>query len=316
MDICSIVEFREALLNPDHYFCSLKDIEADITTLSRTRHFAECRAVIGGRNAIIYAPISPQAIGLVHTAIATLNDAESRFVTPFSLLSCELRHASQEGYCSIIVEYPPHGTPLREVLYTSSRSTLMSELDNMANSLKINNISHNHLDLDNIIVDNCSRWHLIRQYYSTTTPSGDDNAIDMLRSTIEKEALMDFDPEAVHEALSRYRTKPRIVEHRQRIVKDGLIGFADEDGNMVIECQYVEATDFEEHRSVVTLPNLEMGLIDQDGNEIIAPKYHTIKYDVESGTSWVEFNSMVAQFDYEGKQISQWQSLFDVNVEI
>lgn len=316
MDICSIVEFREALLNPEDYFLTLKHVVADLSTLSRTRHFAECRATINGRNAIIYAPISPQAMALAHTAIAALHNVDSRVITRLTLHSCELRHRLNATCSSVVVEWPPHGLPLRELLYTTSRDTLMSELGNMAHALISNNISHNHINLDNIIVDNLGRWHLIRQYYSSQKPSGDDKAIEMLRSTIAKEALTNIDTQAVCEALSSYNTQSRLVEHRRKIVDNDLVGFVDENDNIVIECQYLSATNFAEHRSVVTLPNLNMGLIDIDGNEIIPAIYNAVRYDIESGTSWVEFNSMVAQFDYEGKQISQWQSLFDVNVEI
>lgn len=317
MDICSIVEFREALLNPDHHFSTLKNIVADISTICRSRHFAECSATINGHNAMIYAPISPQAITLAHNTIATLHNIDSRMFSKITLHSCEMRRMNHNTPCSIIVEWPPYAMPLSEVIYTMSQRQLLNELDELHASLKHNNVSHNNLTGNNILVDNIGRWHLVRQYYSSTGATGDDTAIAHLRTLIKRDALADIESTRLCVAMADYHTsQPRLVEHRRKIVIDSLTGFTDENDRIVIECRYGDATFFAEHRSVVTMPDGRMGVIDIDGNEIIPALFDTVSYDVNSGRVWVTLNGQAAEFDYHGKQLGEWQPIDELDTEL
>ncbi len=315
MDICTIVEFREALTHPQQYFKTLKNIKADIESIRRSRNFVECSAYIDDRKALIYAPITPKATTLVHGAIAALNDVESPLKTEMELYSCEMQRMNGER-CSIIVEWPLHGTPLSKSVYTLSCQRLIAELDKLRHTLQTNNISINNLKAENIIVDNLGRWHIVRQYYATSSPAGDDAAINEIRLFIEKNALADIDTCMAAEPFSGYDTRPRLVEHRRKIEQNGLIGFVDENDKLVIECQYIDATNFIEHRSVVTLMDHRVGVIDIDGNAIIEAKYDAIKYDVESGESWAFHGDKAAKFDYLGKQLTAWRTIDDLDVEI
>ena len=179
-----------------------------------------------------------------------------------------------------------------------------------------NNISLNNLKAENIIVDNLGRWHLTHQYYTTSSPSHDANAIESLRQLIERNALSNIDSQCLGEALSEYTTTEPMHEHRRKIEENGLVGFADESGSKVIECKYLSATRFVEHRSVVTLPNHRMGVVDIDGNEIIATEYDAIKYDVDSGESWALLGDKAALFDYLGKQLTEWRDIDELDVEV
>lgn len=315
MDICSIVEFRQALTKPQDHFLTLANIEADLATLCRSRHFAECRACIDGRNAMIYAPISPTAISLAHNAISALRNINSAFATKITLHACELRR-NNGTTCSILVEWPPYGTPLTEALFMTSCKRLLSELDDLSKSLRNNNISHNNIKPENLIVDNRGHWHLIRQYYSTPTLSGDDSGIEGLRQLISNNGLADIDNNTLCESMAKYTTRNRLIEHRRKIEQNGLVGFADEDDNIVVDCQYLSATNFIEHRSVVTLMDHRVGVIDIDGNAIIEAKYDAIKYDVESGESWAFLGDKAAKFDYLGKQLGEWQDIDELDIEI
>lgn len=315
MDICSIVEFRNALCEPEAYFSTLRNIEADTATICRSRHFAECRATIDGRNAIIYAPISPEATTLMHEAIPLLRNTASRLCSELTLLACELRCARGES-CSVFVEWVAYGRPLSEAIYTSSQSTLLAELEELSIMLHRNDISLNNLKAENIVVDNLGRWHLTHQYYTTSSTSHDANAIECLRQLIEQNALSDIDTNCLSEAMSEYSISEPMHEHRRKIEENGLVGFADESGNKVIECKYLSATRFVEHRSVVTLPNHRMGVVDIDGNEIIATEYDAIKYDVDSGESWALLGDKAALFDYLGKQLTEWRDIDELDIEI
>ena len=91
MKTCSMVEFREALINPTNHFSTFKEVTADMKTFCRSRHFAECHARVDGRSAIIYAPISPIALNMAHTAISALRNVYTRFTTEITLHSSELK---------------------------------------------------------------------------------------------------------------------------------------------------------------------------------------------------------------------------------
>ena len=315
MDICSIVEFRNALCEPSAYFCTLQNIEADTSTICRSRHFAECRATIDGRNAIIYAPISPQATTLMHGAIPLLRNTASRLCSELTFHACELRRANGTT-CSVFVEWVAWGRPLSEAIYTLSQSRLLAELETLSTMLSRNNISLNNLKAENIIVDNLGKWHLTHQYYTTTSTAHADNAIESLHELIERNALSDLDNHCLSEAMSKYTVSEPMHEHRRTIEENGLIGFTDESGKKVIECQYISATHFVEHRSVVTLPNNRVGVIDIEGNEIIATRYDAINYDVESGESWVFLGDKATKFDYMGKQLTEWLDIDELDVEV
>ena len=315
MDICSIVEFRNALCEPEAYFSTLRNIEADTATICRSRYFAECQATIDGHNAIIYAPISPEATTLMHEAIPLLRNTASRLCSELTLFACELRCARGEA-CSVFVEWVAYGRPLSEAIYTSSQSTLLAELEELSIMLHRNDISLNNLKAENIIVDNSGKWHLTHQYYTSANTSNDRKAIEDLRELIEQNALSDIDTNCLSEAMSEYSVSEPMHEHRRKIEENGLVGFADESGNKVIDCKYLSATRFIEHRSVVTLPNHRMGVVDIDGNEIIATEYDAIKYDVESGESWAFLGDKAALFDYLGKQLTEWRDIDELDIEI
>lgn len=316
MELCTIIEFRTALAQPSHYFRSLRNINADLTTLCRSRHFAECRAVVNGQNAIIYAPISPVAIEYVSRAQRILSGIQSRCVTPMQVYSDELRCGiTCERYCSIIIEFPVMGTPLAEALYTMSHDRLVAGLEQFYARLAECNISHNHIDECNIIVDNRGEWHAIRQYYTSEGTMGDDASRKRLGELIDRYALADGERlMQLHEEYASYGAA-NIVEQRQRIEQCGLIGFADAYGEMVVECKYAAASDFAECRAVVTDTEHRMGLIDNFGAEVIPTLYDELIYDATSGYSWASKDALWAKFNYLGERISDWRDRLEIDID-
>ena len=122
MDACTIVEFRRALQQPESLFCTLHNVVVEIATLSRTKHFAECRATLDGKSAMIYAPITPQAMDYaLRASLALAHTTGSRCITPMEIYGAEMRCGiNLDKRCSLIVEYPLHGIPLRKAAYTTS----------------------------------------------------------------------------------------------------------------------------------------------------------------------------------------------------
>ena len=306
MAICTIVEFREAMLHPE---TALRDIvieDIEIETISRTRHFVECYATMENRRVIIYAPISPQAMTLARGAAEALSSVSSRTISPYAIYEDALQ-LNNGRRCSIIIERPLRGTPLGEMLFTLQHNTLAKGLADFRNALINNNISHNNLHIDNILVDNTSAWHCIRQYYATTPSGGDSEALKSIEALIERHALADGGYEdAVHDIVASYQTSIALTSYRRRVEEGGLVGFENERGERVIECKYGWASDFAEGRAMVATPDGRMGLIDSDGHEIIEPRFEELEYDCTTGRSWVCHEGLWAEFDYEGQQLTDW----------
>lgn len=306
MDICTIVEFREALLRPELSFATLKRVSAHTEAITRTQHFAECRATIAGRSAMIYAPISPKAAEIARRAIETLRGIESRALTPIEILESEMAcGVNGERRCMIVVEYPLRGTTLAKAQYTLTDTTLNRGIERFESELKSNNISHNNLSLDNILVDNTSVWHCIRQYYFTQGSGGDMKALESIRESITQCGIS---TSTLNEPMSTYAIDP-LCENRVQIKEGDLVGFADQAGNKVIECKYLWASDFAEQRALVATPQRRMGLIDNFGNEIIPAIYDEVIYDVKTGHSEVTLSGQRAEFDYLGVQLSEFRDI-------
>lgn len=307
MDACTIVEFRRALQQPESLFCTLHNVVVEIATLSRTKHFAECRATIDGKSAIIYAPITPQAMDYaLRASLALAHTTGSRCITPMEIYGAEMRCGiNLDKHCSLIVEYPLRGIPLRKAAYTTSHDRLVSAHEEFFAELEKLNISHNHLHADNIIVDNIGKWHPLRQYFSSKNVGGDIEAKQQLLAFIESYAIADGDEyERLYEDFQEYNTLEREVKEGRIHITDGKsVGFADEAGNIVIECRYLWASNFSEGRAVVMTHERRMGLIDYDGNHIIEPEYDEIIYDENSGTSSAVIGGRIFTFNYRGEKI-------------
>ena len=307
MDICSFANFHDALRSPDPLLRTLRDIDYEPESLTSTKYFAEGRANIGGRRAMIYAPITPQSMALANHAATTLRATEDTFGS-MEILSEELLcGGSQPHYCSLIIEWLPAGIPLREALYTHSQGNLLQGLTELRNRLKLYGLSHNHLTPNNIVVDTKRVWHTIRNYYTTTTYGGDEASFEHLVALIKEHSL--HDSMELHDRLSPYSTSSErhaLIGRRRRVETPRGVGFEDENGVLVIEDIYLSAIDFLEDRSRVVTKEHKVGLIDKRGHYVIAPIYDDIEYDVDDGSSQVRLKDSYAEFDYLGKQVTEW----------
>lgn len=306
MQQCPYTTFANALRNPDALLRSLSDAVIDIDTAQHTKHFGECHATLQGRSITIYAPISPEAMTLATNASSIIGAAGGD-LGRFDILAEELLCSNPlPHYCSVIVEEHPTGIPLREALYTHSRSNLHYGMNLLREVLQRHAVSHNHLTLDNIIVDSAHVWHTTHNYYMSRGTGGDDAIFRRIASLIDERALPDN--MELHEGYAPYMTLRSypLVCRRRRVATSRGIGFEDETGRMVIEDRYFRATDFNENRAIVVTHEYKTGIIDRDGRDIIAPIYDDIEYDTEDGTARVRLGNRYAMFDYDGEQITAW----------
>lgn len=94
-------------------------------------------------------------------------------------------------------------------------------------------------------------------------------------------------------------------EGRVPYQKDGLWGFKDEDGEVVVEARYSLVLGFYESRAVVARGEL-WGLIDKCGREVIEPKYDELSYD-NSHYAYVNYLGAMGVVDRSGREIVKCQ---------
>lgn len=306
MQHCTYTTFITALRNPNALLRSLRDAVIDIETQQHTKHFGECRATIDGRSITIYAPISPEAMTLATNATSIIGAARGELGS-FDIIAEELVCGTPlPHYCSVIVEGRPAGIPLREALYTHTKSNLRRGMNMLREVLQRHAVSHNHLTLDSIIVDSSHMWHTTHNYYISCGTGGDDAILSRIASLIDERALPDS--MELREGYAPYITTQRypLMCRRRRVATSRGVGFEDETGRMVIEDRYLRATDFHENRAIVVTHEYKTGIIDRDGRDVIAPIYDDIEYDTDDGTSRVRLGNRYAMFDYNGEQMTEW----------
>lgn len=301
---------------PYKMLATLKGINADLATITRSKNFAECQICDGERQALLFAPIARNAVAMAHNANATLQEAYNHgfirmHIYPNEMLhlNTATMHIEQERRCTLIMEQLPEGDPLDVVINSMSREALTQGLEMLDATLRRCNISHNNLTSRNIIVDRQGRWLPIRQYYTTRGYGGDKRAMERLRELIYKHTTPM--PEVDTSSIGAWYQEPTMPidayyeGRRQRKTPNG-IGFEDEYGVMIIEDRYLWASDFMENRAMVRTKDNRMGIIDRMGREIIPTIYDSVRYSVDSGKTIVVCNNLCAVFDYEGRQITEW----------
>lgn len=319
MDICTIMQFKNAMMHPNECLRRYAALCFEPDTLQTTKYFVECRARYYGKRVMVYAPITPLSVAMATRAIAAC-DKDIKCIGTLRIFANEMLCTGIGSHrCSIIIESIPEGTSLSEALYTFTNGHLKYGLEQLQAELKRYNICVNHLHPNNIIVDGKYEWHVIRPYYVSKDIGNDTEAFDKLRELIDRCSLSDdVDTNGiVCDGYGEYgctkddngRTVYVASEGLRRFKSNIGVGFEDEDGNVVIADEYYSATDFMEDRSVVETFDHKMGVIDRHGKYIIRPIYRSVEFNLDDGVSRVINKGKYALFDYFGTQISDWQPI-------
>ncbi|MDE6309966.1 MAG: WG repeat-containing protein, partial [Muribaculaceae bacterium] len=86
------------------------------------------------------------------------------------------------------------------------------------------------------------------------------------------------------------------------IEQNGKYGYADEDGNTVIPCEFDEARYFSNEGLAAVCQNGKWGYINKSGDVVIPLKYDS-SYDFTEGLAWVEQNGKYGYIDKSGKLV-------------
>lgn len=311
MDICTVTQFRDSLNSPQKLLRTLHNLLFEPDTLCCSKHFAEACATIEGKRVMLYAPITPQASDMVHEAIKGLQVANGK-LSDMHIIDEEILYSGLlSGKCCMIVESMPLGIPLSEAMHTLSRTHLLMGLNKLISHLKRYDLSHNYLNIYNIIVDSNYTWHTIRNYHITQGYGNDTAILRELKRSINNSAMPDSTATVNRERLllnSIIKDKKDeilypIQESLRKFETPNGVGFKDRHNRVVINDVYSWASNFEEERAIVRLKDGNMGIINRQGDYIIQPLYDNIEYDTYTGISCAYKDKQCTKFNYLGEVI-------------
>lgn len=316
--------FTRALLAPDLSLLTLTDARAateagGMPRLMRTTRFIEAEITWRGAQWLLSMPLSHGALFAVERTASRLGRLTTDRLTEYRILPGELRWTDAAGClqsCDLVLQHLPAGEAFSRVLREKPAGELLAALDALQNALRELNFTHNNLRGDNL------RWSggrfLPLRYHDACfdTPGDDDAAFEALREQIRHLA----DPMCVSDVTASYSPLRRLTGHlRTGNVHEGLVwvedadgfGYVDRDNNPVIPAQFLWAGDFHEGRAEVETP-MGMGLIDRQGCYVIPPEYEIVSYKPAESIVRVRKNGLWAEFDYLGRQTSEFGTVVGV----
>lgn len=179
--IASMTAFRRALASPATHFRTLHAIIPQmvdgVPLVRRTSRFAEAiGTTAGGRQIIIYSPLSARAIADVERTAERVCAIRSPHLGEYRILRDELLFTDSLGEShtgDIIIEELPAGEPFG---FGSSQSShaLGEGLVRLREHLQHIGFTHNNLRAENIIVGDDGRLHPIRLHYGRFGGAHDD----------------------------------------------------------------------------------------------------------------------------------------------
>lgn len=179
--IASMTAFRRALASPATHFRTLHAIIPQmvdgVPLVRRTSRFAEAiGTTAGGRQIVIYSPLSARAIADVERTTERVCAIRSPYLGEYRILCDELLFTDSLGEShtgDIIIEELPAGEPFG-IGSSLSCHALGEGLVRLREHLQYIGFTHNNLRAENIIVGDDGRLHPIRLHYGRFGGAQDD----------------------------------------------------------------------------------------------------------------------------------------------
>jgi len=277
--------------------------------ISRTTSFAEARIRMKGKQYLLCAPLTTDAIAAAEPVARAVRQFDSRAFTEYRILRNEMifsNSAGCSGRCDLILHELPEGEPLDTAVTHIATDALSNALEMLRSEFLRTGFLHGNLKPANLIYGDDGRLYPIRYHYARTGASAEDTDAE-IAAVKDYISSFPFIP-AVGETFAEPYGKvsdPRFDEvapmhDMMRRVRAGeLYGFMDAEGATVIEPVFRYAEDFRENRAVVETGE-GMGVIDRRGRFIIEPRYDIVEFDPERGDYTVKCGAKWARFDYLG----------------
>lgn len=313
----------EALQMPELSLRRLADCEPRLRlngtpALQRTTHTIEAEVRLQGREYLVALPLHTTAAHHLERTLKRITPLRHKALAPISLLHEELTWRDELGNTHRsdlwLQELP--GEPLTTRFTQLGTPEQLRAFNHLERTLETLGISHNNLKEENL------RWTgeelvIIRPWDATFD---EDHARDKAFFATQRAALrLDLqtlsDCEAEYEAANEEPTSRRweghLFEGLIAIETDAGFGFANNEGEVVIEPRYAWVGDFYEGRAVVK-EGEKMGVIDRTGGYILEPQYEVIEYRAAESRFWVRNEGLWAEFDYNGRQVSEFSDDYEI----
>ena len=315
--IPSIQCFARGLLFPQQSLRRLHEAqitldEWGIPRLERTSHFVEVKIKWCDKPFLVYMPLNNKALFHVERTAAKLRQRPSPMISPYRLLHDEFRWVDDFGKpqsCDLLIQ-PLVGISFEEALMRESGTTLLRALDRLEEEFLRIGFAHRNLKCTNM------RWdgeHFIPLRYHdariATTEGLDHVAFEQLRQKIRTATGMNEGSMWVEDVALDYDTdqaptevQSALFEGLRSFKNEGLWGYCDQQGKVVIPARFCWAGDFHEGRAEVETHN-GMALIDRKGQFVIEDRYPILDYDASKSITWAFDGTEWICFDYLGTRI-------------
>ena len=278
--------------------------------------FAEFAVDWQGERWLLSTPLSAnavQTIGSMARMAVKLRAARPQHIAEYRVFHSELRFADSAGgqhRCDVVMQLRPDGDTLDRVASVSSHERMLEQIESMQAEFARIGFAHNNLKPENIIVTAderliAMRCHFARMGGDADTGAGgnDGRAFEALRRYVLSKPLDDVPGdgrcEVVNAVAAGYEVAGGECEQRILILRDGVYGYADHRGDVVIEPQFNRAESFREGRAEVELNGLK-GLIDKDGKWVVPARCDELEYFDDNGFSLVHYAGRWSVLDYDG----------------
>ncbi len=249
--------------------------------------------------AILYIPLKPMEL----IPCKDLESPNSSQLCPYIVLKQELIRF--DGSISdIIIQYIPDGTTLSNAPIASNLALML--IDNLERECRRVGFSHNRLTAENIILSTDNRLYPIRYHYATMDGATDDFNSLRLLFTNGDQLLCDVESQYTTNDYERFDSHNGIV----RFCENGLYGFRNNGGKIIIPARYKWAGNIFENRAIIETDN-GCGVIDSQGNDIIPPYLDNLYYDIYNTIFSYYENGTLCGFDYNGTPLKTDSPLLD-----
>lgn len=323
--IPSVTDIRRALSDSSSCFDRLADVRLGSNEpVGRNTMFAEFDVEWQGGRWLLCTPVNSLADGAVDNMArmaARLRAARPRHLAEYRVFRSELLFADSAGgghRCDVVMQLLPSGDSLDRCKSLLSREGALAQLADMQAEFARMGFAHNNLKPENIIVTPDGRFVAVRSHFARMgecadpgAEGNDGKAFEALRRYVES-LPEDYESNAADEAVTENgRVEAAVAaagcevvdgecEQRITIRRDGLYGYADAKGEVVVEPKYDAAEQFREGRAKVEIDGRK-GLIDKSGRWVIPARCEQLEYDDVSGITLLQADGVWSVADYEGR---------------
>lgn len=276
--------------------------------VSVTSLFAEARIVMDGSQWLLCAPVRSESAEAANAMLRLWAANRSRGVVPeCRLLPDELVWSDSCGRsscCDLLLERMPEGETLDEAVTHIDTRRLLGALDDVKRRFAEAGVCHRNLKPSNLIFGDDGALHAVRCRYAVAgcTPAEVAAEFGMVEEFIRRhpEVGGSCRTDAGCEKLAAgFDEVAQLCDMMRRVCREGLFGYADADGEVVIEPQFAYAEDFYENRAIVETCGGRMGVIDRTGRYVVEPVYDMIGW-TDDDRLRVRLGELTGELDYSG----------------